>query len=496
MFQQPDAFSSQHVEETIDRLSVNDPSLTFANEQAHLNPDARLVHDMQALYAFERRRYQRALQRVEDRLVEQFVTKGERPASQPVSPGRQTRASRPIQQGRMYSMEQKKSRMSSFGRRVSVLVAVLVMAVLVGSLVLVMNAAHQKTAQSPSHTTITGGGPSVTPGVSPTPTQKPIRQGNVVYTSSASFDDFYAFAWSPNSQRVASSTQGKVQIWDATTGKNEKTFTPSGAGGSILALAWSPDGKSLAVGNGQLQIIDSTTLAVKRTFSPSQAFVGGSGGSTLSARNPFSGGSMIGATAWSPDGTLMATSLNGGYGNIVDVWNVSTGQVIYTFRGQASNQVASVSWSADGKYVASAGYDGTIQVWNAHTGQVIFNRSASGGLPYAVWAPTGNMLAFISDANTVQVWDVAANKEVTSYKTASPWHLTWSPDGSNIAVANPGTGGNAIVIFNASTGNKVATLSGKNQSIHSLAWSPSGAYIVAGGNNEGGGNYAQVWKVQ
>lgn len=495
MFQEPDAFSSQHVEETVDQLSVNDPSLTSASEQARLKPDARLVHDMQMLYAFERRRYQRALQRVEDRLVEQYVTKGERPAPQPVQSGRQARASRPIQQGRMYSMEQKKSRMSSFGRRISVLVAVLVMAVLVGSLVLVMNAAHQKTAHSPGNTTITGSGSSVTPGVSPTPTATPdpIQQGKIVYTSPASFDDFYTFAWSPNNQRVASSTQSKVQIWDATTGKNEKTFTPSSGGGSVLALAWSHDGKSLAVGSGQLQIIDPTTGVVKQTFPSAQAFAGGSSGSALSAMNPFSGGNMIYATSWSPDGTLMATSLYGNtYGNVVEVWNVGTGRVIYTFRGQASDGVESVSWSADGKYVASAGYDGTVQVWNAHTGQVIFNHKASGGLPYAAWAPTGKTLAFISGANTIQVWDVAANKMVASHSDITNNDLAWSHDGKQIA---SGSGRN-VVIWDAATGSTISTFSGQGNHVRSLAWSPNGQYIVSGsGGEETGNNYAKVWQV-
>lgn len=491
MFEQPDPFSSQHVEESIDLFSANDLPPDAFGEQARLNPNERLIHDMQKLYAFERKRYLRALQRVEDRLVEQYVTNSERSAPLPVLPGQQARSSRTIQQGRLHSMEQKKSRMSTFGRRVSVLVAVLVMGVLVGSLVLVMNAAHQKTTQNPNHSTITGSGPSGTPTVpsgAPTvmPTPNPTQQGSAVYTSPASYDSYYAFAWSPDGKRIASSTRNQVQVWDATTGKNQKVFTPSGSGASVLALAWSPDGRSLAMGG---EIIDPVTGAVKQTLPSSQAFAGASGSSRLSATNPFSGGNMVYATAWSPDGTLMASALNGNsYGNVVVVWNVNTGQIITTFRGQADNGVSTVSWSSDDKYVVSAGFDGTVQVWNAHTAQVIFQEKGIS----AAFSPTGMTLALSNDlSNTVQVWDVTANKEITSYSTPSPEALTWSPDGKEVAVAS----GSNVVIVNASTGSKISAFTGRAHTIRSLAWSPDGKYIVTGGGDEAGGNYAQVWQV-
>lgn len=549
MSEQYDPFSPHRVDESVEHLASTSPF----DDTTPIEPEKRMVRDMQRLYGPEHKQYLRALQRVEDRLVERYVTKGEHPAAVPLSPGQQQESPRKIQQGRLYSMENKRnsnSGMAKFGRRVSLLAAVLVMVVLVGSLVVVMNVAHHPAA--PGNHTTTGSGPNGTPGptlscngpnstpmtptptpggsngtsipatpgrlyvtptpsgpngtpgpiptcsgpngtpIPPTPTIDPSQQSKIVYTSPASMDDFYAFAWSPDGKRVASSTNSQVQIWDATTGKHPVVFNPNGQGGSVLALSWSPDGRSLAVGSGQVQIIDPLTGAVKQTFPKSLASAGSSGGSHLSSMNPFSGGNMVYATAWSPDGTLMATSLNGAaYGNVVEVWNVITGQVINTFRGQSHGQnsgVNSLSWSHDGKDIVSAAYDGTVQVWDAHTSKVIFNQK---GLPYATWAPTGTNVAFISDANTIQVWNVATNKMVTSHSGATNNDLAWSPDGKQIA---SGSGRN-VVIWDATTGTTTSTFSGQGNNVRSLAWSPDGNYIVSGGNNELGGNYAKVWRV-
>src|SRR5258708_1579911 len=333
MSEQYDPFSPHRVDESVEHLASTSPF----DDTTSIEPEKRVVRDLQRLYGPEHKQYLRAIQRVEDRLVERYVTKSERPAAAPLSPGQQQRSPRKTQQGRLYPMENKQNSnpgMAKFGRRVSLLAAVLVMVVLVGSLVVVMNAAHHPTA--PGNHTTTGSGPNGTPiPPSPIPTPNPTQRSQIVYTSPVSQDDFYAFAWSPDGKRVASSTNSQVQIWDATTGKHPVVFNPNGQGGSVLALSWSPDGRSLAVGSGQVQIIDPLTGTVKQTFPKSLASAGLSGGSHLSAMNPFSGGNMVYATAWSPDGTLMATSLNGAaYGDGVEGWNGSTRQGVNIFRGQ------------------------------------------------------------------------------------------------------------------------------------------------------------------
>ncbi len=494
MSEQRDPFFPRRVDESIEQLSSTNRLDNSAREQEYADPNARLIRDMQRLYGLEHERYLRALQRVEDRLVEQRITRDERPAAVPVISGGQqwSSSSRKIQ-GRLKHMENKQpTRMTRFGRRVSLLVAVLITALLVGSLVAVLSFTHRST--------ITASGPNGTPTTAPTqpaarptptisPTPGPANQGQVIYTSPISMDDFYAFAWSPDGKRVASSTNSLVQIWDATTGKHPFTFIPSGQGGSVLALSWSPNGHYLAVASGQVQIINPATGVVVRSFPSSLALAGSSNGSSLSALNPFSGGNMVYATAWSPDGTLMATALNGAvYGNIVDIWNVSTGQILYTFKGQDGREVNSLSWSPDGKYIASAGYDGTVQVWNARTGQVIFDQQAS-GLPYAAWAPTGMTLAFIRDSNTIEVWNVATNSKIISHSAPTNNDLAWSPDGAEIA---SGSGNNAE-IWNAVTGKTAYTFTRQGGYLRTLAWSPDGRYIVSGSGGELGNNYAKVW---
>lgn len=325
--------------------------------------------------------------------------------------------------------------------------------------------------------------------------QAPTNQGQVVYTSPVSNDSFYAFAWSPDSKRVASSTNSQVQIWDATTGKHSLAFTPSGEGGSVLSLSWSPNGRYLAVASEQVQIINATTGAVVRTFPDPVSLSDSSSSSHISAMTSLNGGTGADATAWSPDGTLMATALHGAYGNVVDVWNPSTDQTVFTFHGQSSNGVASISWSPDGKYIASAGNDGTVEVWNIHTGQIIFADRAtldtpSSG-PAAVWGPFGMILAFISDSNTIQVWNVATNTEITRYSAPTNFALVWSPDGKEIASASS----DHVIIWNAITGQAVYTFIRQNTYVRALAWSPDGKYIVSGGDFDYNLNYPkdEVW---
>lgn len=78
----------------------------------------------------------------------------------------------------------------------------------------------------------------------------------------------------------------------------------------------------------------------------------------------------VSAVSWSPDGKRIAS---GGDDMLVQVWDALNGQHAYTYRGHAdtypghftSGAVNTVAWSPDSSHVASGSNDNTVQVWKA-----------------------------------------------------------------------------------------------------------------------------------
>ena len=64
---------------------------------------------------------------------------------------------------------------------------------------------------------------------------------------------------------------------------------------------------------------------------------------------------------WSPNGNRIASGSSDG---TVQVWDATTGQHIFTYRGH-SGSVNTVAWSPDGTRIASGGNNETVQVWQA-----------------------------------------------------------------------------------------------------------------------------------
>jgi WD40 repeat protein len=156
-------------------------------------------------------------------------------------------------------------------------------------------------------------------------------------------------AWSPDGKRIAIGGNGDVQIWDAATGRNISYYGYHA--GIVHDLAWSPDGKYIAIGsdNTTVQLWEIATIKNIYTYT----------GHTTG----------VFAVAWSPDGKRIASGDSDG---LVLVWDAFTGGHTYTYRGHADYYpghytsgaaVNSLTWSPDGKHIASASSDSTVQVW-------------------------------------------------------------------------------------------------------------------------------------
>ena len=170
--------------------------------------------------------------------------------------------------------------------------------------------------------------------------------------------DVFSFpTWSPDGGRVALVGHGDPGdnglpicplMCTLSTSPAESEFSCDrlpvceGIGGSITALAWSPDGHFLAMGSSE---------------GPDRCCGRGGQRGTLSCK---ADDVSIGGLAWSPDGKRLATAA-AGHGQSDRGTRGSELLTLHTAQHGASH----VAWSPDGKRLAAATDDGTIQVWDA-----------------------------------------------------------------------------------------------------------------------------------
>jgi WD40 repeat protein len=200
---------------------------------------------------------------------------------------------------------------------------------------------------------------------------------------------FVAFAGDGKSVAAASyandTSQQTFQLWDCDTGRETGRFTLTG--GMPTAPALSPDARLLAVAGG---FGGPVHLLKAGTGQDVQQLVGAAG--------------MVEAVAFSPDGRTVAA---GGQGDQVLLWEVASGRPRRSLRGGKAGLV-SLTFSADGRSLAAGGRDGRILVWEPAAGrQRARFEGHNGWVTSLAFAPDGKTLASGSSDTTALVWDLA-----------------------------------------------------------------------------------------
>lgn len=90
----------------------------------------------------------------------------------------------------------------------------------------------------------------------------------------------------------------------------------------------------------------------------------------------------------SPDGSYLITIA----GRVIQLWDVSTGEVVRRFLGHSAD-VGDVAFDSSGRYLASASGDGTVRIWETSSGQLLHT--------YSDYPGTFTTVAFLPDGRHI-----------------------------------------------------------------------------------------------
>ena len=176
----------------------------------------------------------------------------------------------------------------------------------------------------------------------------------------------------------------------------------------------------------------------------------------------------VNSVSFSPDGRVVASASDDG---TVKLWNAAARETIATLEGHADS-VRAVEFSPDGGTLASGSWDGTVKLWNVATNNVI-GTLRHYQVTSVSYSPDGGVLATGSWDGSVKLWNVAANSSMGTLRHDQVTSVLYSPDGSTLATASrDGT----VKLWNVQTKSTTATL--QNSRGVTLSYSPDGSTLA------------------
>lgn len=269
-----------------------------------------------------------------------------------------------------------------------------------------------------------------------------------------------SLAFSYDGKILASgSIDASVCCWNIHDGQIQQTF--EGHTDSVVALKFSDDGKSLA------SVSHDRTLRLWNITDGN-------------CRQIISGEDiLISAVIFNQHGNILATAC---VDKILRLWNVFTGQCYKVFSVEHTCYITALAFSYDGNIVAtgSSSADCTVKLWSIHDGRYLQTCSGhSSGIKCITFSTDGKLLASCSRDKTIRFWNVSDGKcvQILYGHKDEVSHINFNSDGSTLASCSSDQ---TVKLWDVKQGRVFKTIKGYENEVRALVFSPDGEMLASG----------------
>jgi eukaryotic-like serine/threonine-protein kinase len=293
----------------------------------------------------------------------------------------------------------------------------------------------------------------------------------------------YSVAFSPDGREVAVASRGLVEVWDLNANPRQIRSIPCHDGGIVYAVAFSPDGRYLASGglDRATRLWDRVTLKEIRAFYGHEGFVRG--------------------LAFSRDSQWLV-SASEDYS--LKLWEIASGRSLADFHGHEFF-ASCVAYSPDGRLIASGGQDHTVKLWSAtrraplaFTGhdRIVFGLVF---LPNSQRLVSGAGLSGIR--SRLQLWDATTGDplEPSFERCPEVRAVALHRDGRRLATAHLDqiTGAGTVRVWDLDTGRPVWEREAQAAGVMDVAYSPDGRWLASASvNKQELGGAVRLWDAE
>jgi WD40 repeat protein len=293
-------------------------------------------------------------------------------------------------------------------------------------------------------------------------TPKPGTNHQPSTTSHQSPNPVTALAFFPDGKTLAVGVYREVQFWDLETKKKKSVWR--GHKDAVRSLVFTKDGKMLAAGgglpaiSGEVRLWDTTTGRETKVLGEHT--------------------DNVNAVAFSLDGKMLASA---SADKTIRIWNIETGKTLQTLK-EHTDVVWGVGFSADSKTVVSCSADRSVKAWDTANGKRLYSIGAHEEAVFGLeFTPNGNQFVTISGDRTAKVWNFGRDNSGQARTLGGHGQVVQAeaiaPNGEWVATAS---GDKSVKVWRIGDGGNTATLTDAKEWLYSVRFSPDNKRLAAG----------------